>query len=107
MKLEVLTERQRMTVLRNKTALCDNPNNDAPAGRETCEYCIISDLTDRLHAEQLRRESAEKVIQWAEEGMSPSFMRIEAGNYRKLHNITAWDKPNGIPTKDSKDTSNG
>ena len=49
-------------------------------------------LTAELTAERERRVAAEKIIQYAEEHMSPSFMACEADAYRKRFNVVSWPK---------------
>lgn len=62
MNYELLNQAQHMTVGREKTENCDVPPDDK--SRNTCMYCIVSDLTDRLAAETQRRVAAEAVADW-------------------------------------------
>lgn len=62
---------------------------------ETGPYVAIEDydtLQAELTAERERRVAAEKIIQYAEEHMSPSFMACEADAYRKRFNVVSWPK---------------
>lgn len=86
MKLEVLNNDQRILVSRFERLF---PSNDPLV-------ILLSDLTDRLSAEQLRRESAEEVIEACFDGSMLSHESAAAClAHRKLY------------PKDSKDINNG
>ena len=53
---------------------------------------LAARLQSALSAERERRVAAEKIIQYAEEHMSPSFMACEADAYRKRFNVVSWPK---------------